>query len=56
MEEIQNFLNIVTTQLNKQFKSFNIDLEANLMDLLNVLNILQIPLHYNVINIVMQKN
>ena len=40
--EIQTFLNILTTQLNQQFKSFNIDLEANLMDLLNVLNIASI--------------
>ena len=39
IEGIQRFLNIATEQLNNQFDSFNIDMEANLMDLLNVLNI-----------------
>ena len=42
IEEIQHFLHIVTTQLNEQFKLFNIDIEADLVDLLNVLNITSI--------------
>ncbi len=39
LTEIQHFLNVATEQINKKFESFNIDIEANFMDLLSVLNI-----------------
>ena len=38
-EEIKNFLMIVTQQINKKFETFNIEQEANLIDLVDIFNI-----------------
>ena len=39
INEIQNFLNILTDQVNKKLAELNINLEANFMDLIELLNI-----------------